>query len=170
MKDRIEVIQGDITKSEVDAIVNAANCSLLGGGGVDGAIHMAAGRELLEECRTLNGCPTGEAKITKGYRLPAKYVIHTPGPIWYGGARGEAERLCASYYHSLCLAEEYGCKTVAFPSISTGIYGFPLDQAAPIAIRTIAAYLAEHPEIERVRMVCFDSRTKKYYDDALAAL
>ena len=170
MKDRIEVIQGDITKSEVDAIVNAANCSLLGGGGVDGAIHMAAGRELLEECRTLNGCPTGEAKITKGYRLPARHVIHTPGPRWSGGKRNEPELLASCYRNCLTRASENGCKTVDFPSISTGIYGFPLDQAAPIAIRTIAAYLAEHPEIERVRMVCFDSRTKKYYDDALAAL
>ena len=170
MKDRIEVIQGDITKSEVDAIVNAANCSLLGGGGVDGAIHMAAGRELLEECRTLNGCPTGEAKITKGYRLPARHGIHTPGPRWSGGKRNEPELLASCYRNCLKRASENGCKTVDFLSISTGIYGFPLDQAAPIAIRTIAAYLAEHPEIERVRMVCFDSRTKKYYDDALAAL
>lgn len=170
MKNRIEVIQGDITKSEVDAIVNAANCSLLGGGGVDGAIHMAAGRELLEECRTLNGCATGEAKITKGYRLPAKHVIHTPGPRWSGGKRNEPELLASCYRNCLKRASENGCKTVDFPSISTGIYGFPLSQAAPIAIQTIAAYLAGHPEIERVRMVCFDSRTKQYYDDALAAL
>ena len=166
----IEIIRGDITKQSVDAIVNAANCSLLGGGGVDGAIHRAAGKELLEECRTLGGCKTGEAKITKGYKLPAKYVIHTPGPVWHGGGRHEAELLRSCYRNCLVLASENGCKTVDFPSISTGIYGFPLDQAAPIAIRTIAAYLAEHPEIERVRMVCFDSRTKKYYDDALAAL
>lgn len=170
MKNRMEVIQGDITKSEVDAIVNAANCSLLGGGGVDGAIHMAAGRELLEECRTLNGCATGEAKITKGYRLPAKHVIHTPGPRWSGGKRNEPELLASCYRNCLKRASENGCKTVDFPSISTGIYGFPLSQAAPIAISTIVAYLAEHPEIERVRMVCFDSRTKKFYDDALAAL
>lgn len=170
MHDRIEVILGDITKSDADAIVNAANCSLLGGGGVDGAIHAAAGRGLLDECRTLNGCRTGEAKITKGYRLPAKHVIHTPGPRWGGGNRNEAELLAGCYRSSLTLASENGCRTVDFPSISTGIYGFPLSKAAPIAIRTIADYLAEHPEITRVRMVCFDGRTKQYYDDALAAL
>lgn len=170
MKERIEVIQGDITRSEVDAIVNAANCSLLGGGGVDGAIHMAAGRELLEECRTLGGCKTGEAKLTRGYRLPAKYVIHTPGPRWSGGTRREPELLEGCYRSCLTLASAHGCKTVDFPSISTGIYGFPLSQAAPIAIRTIADYLDAHPEITRVRMVCFDARTKQYYDDALAAL
>ena len=169
MKDRIEVIQGDITKSEVDAIVNAANCSLLGGGGVDGAIHMAAGRELLEECRTLNGCPTGEAKITKGYRLPARHVIHTPGPRWRDGQHGEPELLANCYRNSLRLASENGCHTVDFPSISTGIYHFPLNQAAEIAVREITAYLAGHPEITRVRMVCFDSRTRAAYEAALAA-
>lgn len=167
MTNRIEIIQGDITQSRVDAIANAANCSLLGGGGVDGAIHRAAGPELLKECRTLNGCETGRAKITKGYRLPAKYVLHTPGPVWNGGNRGEAEKLAGCYRSCLELASEYGCKTVDFPSISTGVYGYPVDLAAGVALKTIKDYLAEHPEIERVRMVCFDSRTKAAYDYAL---
>lgn len=168
--ERIEIIRGDITKQTVDAIVNAANCSLLGGGGVDGAIHRAAGPELLAECRTLNGCKTGEAKITKGYRLPAKFVIHTPGPIWRGGKNGEADKLRSCYRSCLVLASENGCKTVDFPSISTGVYGYPLDKASVIAIGTIAEYLSEHPEIERVRMVCFDEGTKRYYDAALESL
>ena len=164
---KIEIIQGDITKQAVDAIVNAANCSLLGGGGVDGAIHRAAGPELLAECRTLHGCETGKAKITKGYRLPAKHVIHTPGPVWRGGTHGEPELLASCYRSCLTLAAENGCKTVDFPSISTGVYSYPLDRAARIAIRTIGDFLTEHPEIERVRMVCFDSRTKAAYDAAL---
>jgi O-acetyl-ADP-ribose deacetylase len=164
---RIEIVQGDITKQSVDAIVNAANCSLLGGGGVDGAIHRAAGPELLAECRTLNGCETGKAKITKGYRLPAKYVIHTPGPIWHGGSRGEAELLASCYRSCLALASENGCKTVDFPSISTGVYHFPLDKAAFIAINTISDYLKAHDDIERVRMVCFDSCTLAQYEKAL---
>ncbi|MBR5342507.1 MAG: O-acetyl-ADP-ribose deacetylase [Oscillospiraceae bacterium] len=164
---RIEIIQGDITRQAVDAIVNAANCSLLGGGGVDGAIHRAAGPELLAECRTLHGCETGKAKITKGYRLPARYVIHTPGPIWRGGTHGEPELLASCYRSCLELAAENGCKTVDFPSISTGVYAFPLNRAAPIAIRTIGAFLEAHPEIERVRMVCFDYRTKAVYEAAL---
>ena len=166
----IEIIQGDITKQAVDAIVNAANCSLLGGGGVDGAIHRAAGPELLAECRTLHGCDTGKAKITKGYRLPAKYVIHTPGPVWHGGAYGEEALLGSCYRSCLELASQNGCETVDFPSISTGVYHFPLDKASNIAIGTIAAYLREHPEIKRVRMVCFDARTKDYYDRALEKL
>lgn len=170
MKNRIEIIQGDITKQAVDAIVNAANCSLLGGGGVDGAIHRAAGPELLAECRTLNGCKTGEAKITKGYKLPAKYVIHTPGPVWHGGNRGEAELLRSCYLNCLALASENGCKTVDFPSISTGVYHFPLEKASEIAVGAIAGYLFEHPELERVRMVCFDERTKGYYEAALERL
>ena len=166
----IEIILGDITRQSVDAIVNAANCSLLGGGGVDGAIHRAAGPELLAECRTLHGCETGKAKITKGYRLPAKYVIHTPGPVWHGGGYGEAELLASCYRSCLELAAENGCETVDFPSISTGVYHFPLEKAAEIAIGTIAAYLREHPEIRRVRMVCFDMRTKDFYDRALEKL
>jgi O-acetyl-ADP-ribose deacetylase (regulator of RNase III) len=167
---KIEAILGDITKQNVDAIVNAANCSLLGGGGVDGAIHRAAGPELLEECRTLNGCKTGQAKITKGYKLPAKYVIHTPGPVWHGGKSKEEELLASCYRSCLKLAVENGCKTVDFPSISTGVYHFPLEKAAGIAIGTIAEFLKTAPEIERVRMVCFDQRTKEYYDKALAQL
>ena len=166
---RLEIIQGDITKSDVDAIVNAANMTLLGGGGVDGAIHRAAGPQLLEECRTLHGCRTGEAKITRGYRLPARHVIHTPGPRWRDGQHGEPELLASCYRNCLRLASENGCHTVDFPSISTGIYHFPLDQAAQIAVREITAYLAGHPEITRVRMVCFDSRTRAAYAAALAA-
>ena len=168
--ERLQTVLGDITKQSVDAIVNAANCSLLGGGGVDGAIHRAAGPELLAECRTLHGCETGRAKITKGYMLPAKHVIHTPGPVWHGGNNGEAELLASCYRSCLTLASENGCKTVDFPSISTGVYHFPLDKAAAIASKTIKEYIDAHPEIERVRMVCFDERTKAAYDSAIAAL
>lgn len=170
MKDRIQVIQGDITRQTCDAIVNAANTSLLGGGGVDGAIHRAAGPDLLAECRTLYGCETGKAKITKGYRLPARYVIHTPGPIWHGGDRNEPALLASCYRSCLELAEANGCRTVCFPSISTGVYHFPLNQAAGIAIETIAAFLASHAAPAQVTIVCFDSRTKAAYDQALAAL
>lgn len=170
MNSRIDIIQGDITKQSVDAIVNAANTSLLGGGGVDGAIHRAAGPELLAECRTLHGCRTGEAKITKGYRLPAKFVIHTPGPVWHGGGQNEDALLASCYRSCLTLAAEHGLRTVDFPSISTGVYRFPLDRAAGIAIGTIAAFLREHPEIERVRMVCFDAKTRGFYEAALRRL
>ena len=166
---RLEIIQGDITKSDVDAIVNAANCSLLGGGGGGGGSPKAAGTAPGTQCRGLNGCRTGEAKITRGYRLPARHVIHTPGPRWRDGQHGEPELLANCYRNSLRLASENGCHTVDFPSISTGIYHFPLDQAAQIAVREITAYLADHPEITRVRMVCFDSRTRAAYAAALAA-
>lgn len=167
---RIEIIQGDITRSDADAIANAANCSLLGGGGVDGAIHRAAGPQLLAECRTLHGCETGKAKITKGYDLKAGYILHTPGPVWNGGNHGEAEKLAGCYRSCLELASQYGCKTVDFPSISTGVYGYPVDKAAHVALSTIKSYLDSHAEIERVRMVCFDGRTKSAYEAALSAL
>ena len=170
MSERIQVLRGDITKQQTDAIVNAANCSLLGGGGVDGAIHRAAGPELLAECRTLNGCETGEAKITKGYRLKAKFVIHTPGPRWRDGKHGEPEKLANCYRNCIRLAAENGCRTVDFPSISTGVYHFPLQQAAQIAVRTIAETLTAYPTVERVRMVCFDAGTRAAYEAALAAL
>ena len=170
MNEKIKTILGDITKQNVDASVNAANTSLMGGGGVDGAIHRATGPELLAECRTLNGCRTGEAKITKGYKLPAKYVIHTPGPVWHGGSKNEPQLLASCYRSCLTLAVENGCKTVDFPSISTGVYHFPLEKASVIAINTIADFLKQHPEIEQVRMVCFDEKTKVHYDKAIAAL
>lgn len=161
-----KAILGDITKEQVDAIVNAANTSLLGGGGVDGAIHRAAGPELLAKCRMLHGCETVQAKITKGYRLPAKYVIHTPGPIWRGGIMGEEQLLQSCYENCLRLAAENGCRSVTFPSISTGIYRFPLEKASKIAVRTILAFLDTHSDME-VRMVCFDRETLGYYENAL---
>ena len=146
----IEVLQGDITKLEVDAIVNAANRSLLGGGGVDGAIHRAAGRSLLEECRTLNGCETGQSKITKGYNLPAKYVIHTVGPVWSGGNKQERELLKSCYYTALELARKNNIKTIAFPSVSCGVYRFPIEEACQIAIRTVKEYLNNYDGFEKV--------------------
>ena len=167
---RLSIVKGDIVKMKTDAIVNAANTSLLGGGGVDGAIHRAAGPELLAECETLNGCRTGEAKITKGYKLKAKYVIHTPGPIWRGGKWGEEELLANCYRNCLALAKEHGVKTIAFPSISTGVYRFPVDQAAKIAVGEIFSFLSEDDSIEQVTVVCFDDKTKEYYQAALAEL
>lgn len=166
---KLEIITGDITEQDVDAIVNAANCSLLGGGGVDGAIHRAAGPELLAECRTLHGCETGKAKITKGYRLKARYVIHTPGPVWHGGGHGEEALLASCYRSCMALAAENGCKTVDFPSISTGVYHFPLEKASKIAVDTITACLEEYPAIERVRMICFNQHTQRFYQAALEA-
>ncbi len=155
MKDRIELILDDITKQQVDAIVNAANTSLLGGGGVDGAIHRAAGPELLAECRTLGGCSTGDAKITQGYNLPARHVIHTVGPVWHGGKRREDELLASCYRRSLLLAMKHRLKTVAFPCISTGAYGFPYERAAAIAVREVTKLLEGNPTIEKVVFVCF---------------
>ena len=165
----LHIERGDITTYAVDAIVNAANCTLLGGGGVDGAIHRAAGPELLAECRTLHGCRTGQAKLTRGYRLRANYVIHTPGPVWYGGCKGEAQALRACYENALRLAEEYGCDTVAFPSISTGVYRYPLDQAAAIAVDAIETFLKTARSVRTVTMVCFDDATLAAYRTAQAA-
>ena len=160
---RIELIRGDITKLAVDAIVNAANSSLLGGGGVDGAIHRAAGPELLEECRTLHGCPTGDARITKGYRLPAKYVIHAVGPRWRGGLHDEVRLLASAYHRSLEVALENDLKTIAFPNISTGIYGFPKEKAAEVAIREVKDFLDKHSMIEKIIFVTFDEENYQLY-------
>lgn len=161
--------RGDITKLDVDAIVNAANSALLGGGGVDGAIHRAAGPELLAECRTLGRCPTGEARITRGYRLPARHVIHTVGPVWRGGTQGEPELLASCYHNSLALAVEHGVRTIAFPAISCGVYGYPLDQAARIAVAETVRFVREHSSIETVLFVCFEEDCARAYERDLAS-
>ena len=166
--DRIEIAEGDITRLEVDAIVNAANESLHGGGGVDGAIHRAAGPRLLEECRRLGGCPTGEARITGGHALPARHVIHTVGPVWQGGAHREDALLESCYRESLRLASGHGVWTIAFPAISTGVYGFPAPRAARIAVRAVAAGLAEHPSLTRVVLCCFGAESREAHEHALA--
>ena len=153
----LELVEGDITQQETEAIVNAANSSLLGGGGVDGAIHRAAGPELLAECRTLGGCPVGEARLTRGYQLKARFVIHGVGPI-YSGSPHDAELLTSVHRHALQLASEHGIPSIAFPAISTGVYGYPLEEAAPIALVTVIDYLRQHPEIELVRFVLFGQR------------
>ncbi len=164
---KMEVVEGDITRQRVDAIVNAANSSLLGGGGVDGAIHDAAGPELLAECRTLGGCPTGEARLTRGYRLPAPWVVHTVGPVWRGGTSGEDELLASCYRASLRIAEENGLRSIAFPAISTGAYGFPADRAARIAMEEVRRALRKARSVERVLLVCFDSRSARIHREAL---
>jgi O-acetyl-ADP-ribose deacetylase len=164
------VVQGDITRQAVDAIVNAANERLLGGGGVDGAIHRAAGPELLQECRKIGGCPTGEARITRGYRLPARHVIHTVGPVWHGGQQGEPERLAACYRNSLELAVAHGVRTIAFPGISTGVYGYPLEAATRLAMTTVRDCLARMPSIEEVRFVTFGEQATEVAERVLKEL
>lgn len=166
----LQAVMGDITKvTDVQAIVNAANNSLLGGGGVDGAIHRAAGKELLEECRELNGCATGDAKITKGYRLPCDFVIHTVGPVWHGGSHGEAEYLASCYEKSLEVALKNGIRSVAFPSISTGVYGYPVEQAAETGVETVFRFIEENSDaFTLIKWVLFDERTLKAYEDVIA--
>jgi O-acetyl-ADP-ribose deacetylase (regulator of RNase III) len=165
---KLTVQKGDITKLHVDAIVNAANTSLLGGGGVDGAIHRAAGKELLDECRTLNGCKTGEAKTTKGYNLPARFVIHTVGPVWHGGGNNEETLLYNAYANSLAQALSHGIKTIAFPNISTGVYHFPKERAAQIAIQAVRDFDSKHPNaVDEILFVCFDDENYNLYNTIL---
>jgi O-acetyl-ADP-ribose deacetylase (regulator of RNase III) len=163
----LEILQGDITNLKIDAIVNAANSSLLGGGGVDGAIHRAAGSGLLAECRALGGCPAGEAAITGAYNLPCKKIIHTVGPIWRGGGQGEADLLASCYRKSLLLAQKTGLESIAFPNISTGVYGYPKAAAAEVAVKTVKACLPEIPGIRRIVFVCFDRENLNLYRDLL---
>jgi len=165
----LRAVRGDITRLQVDAIVNAANSSLLGGGGVDGAIHRAAGPELLHECRLLAGCKTGEAKLTKGYRLPARFIIHTVGPVWRGGSNDERELLASCYRKSMEIAGQHGVRTIAFPSISTGIYGYPIELAARIAVATVRSALAEIDSVQEVTFCCFSEADLAVYEAALAA-
>jgi len=169
MPHRIEIVEADITTLAVDAIVNAANPTLLGGGGVDGAIHLAAGPELVAECRTLGGCPTGEARITRGYRLQARHVIHTVGPVWQGGGAGEPRLLANAYANSLALARTHGLVSVAFPAVATGVYGYPPDQAAEIAVRTVAGALRSDPHFARVVFCCFSRQSAAHHERALLA-
>jgi len=167
ISNRISVVAGDITRLRVDAIVNAANTTLLGGGGVDGTIHRAAGPELLAECRALGGCATGQAKITRGYKLPAKWVIHTVGPVWQDGSRGEDELLASCYRSCFALVEKHGIKTVAFPAISTGVYAFPKERAARIAVRETKDFLERNQSVEKVVLVCFGAGALEIYEAAL---
>jgi O-acetyl-ADP-ribose deacetylase len=169
VKDRIQILQGDITKQDVDAIVNAANRSLLGGGGVDGAIHRAAGPELLVACRPLGGCETGEARITPGFRLQARYVIHTVGPVYRGGGKQEADLLTSCYRRSLALASEKGLRSIAFPAVSCGVYGYPIREACRVAVAATVDYLLGHPEIEDVRFVLFSEDALSVYEEVLRA-